>query len=154
MFVLMDAPPQPAVIWQAAQAAGSIEEKLAQRAKADGWSESQAGWIGKLGAAAMGSQAGGSSLDAAYSDGKRALTIAYFDNALKEGKSRLVAFLTVVDLEKQVAVRKGERAPDYPDDWLKAAYVALAKAAESGATSAEQLEVGFASLRAQASGTK
>jgi hypothetical protein len=40
--------------------------------------------------------------------------------------------------------------PDYPDDALKAAYVELANAAERGAPSAEQIEIGFAALRAWA----
>ena len=88
------------------------------------------------------------SLDEAYKAARRVLTIGYFDNVLAQGKTRLVAFLTVVDLEKQVAQRAGGPVPDYPDDALKAAYVELAKAAERGASSAEQIEIGFAALRA------
>lgn len=152
MFVPFAMPPQPPALVQVEQPGASVEETLSRRAQADGWSASQAGWIGKLGAAAMASEAKkpAATLDEAYKAGRRDLTIGYFDNALAQGKTRLVAFLTVIDLEKQVAQRAGGPVPDYPDDALKAAYVELAKAAERGASSAEQIEIGFAALRASA----
>lgn len=152
MFVPFAMPPQPPVLVQAEQPGASVDETLSRRAQGDGWSASQAEWIGKIGAAAMAKDAStpAATLDEAYKAARRILTIGYFDNVLAQGKSRLVAFLTVVDLEKQVAQRAGGPVPDYPDASLKAAYVELAKAAERGASSAEQIEIGFAALRASA----
>jgi hypothetical protein len=128
----------------------SLETRLADRAKADGWSQSQADWIGKLGAAAAasGDDAGGG-FEAAYKAGRRALSIAYFDHALADGKSRLVAFLTVVDLEKQVAQRAGAAAAEPSDADLQIAYAAVEVAYKQGASSAAQLEAGFAILRSR-----
>lgn len=125
----------------------TLEEQLAARAAADGWSKSQAEWIGRLGARQ--SLDSPPSFDDAYRAGRLALSAGYFNDALNRGKSRLVAFLTVVDLEKQVAIRAGHAAPDYPDEWLQRAYVAVAHAADGGLSSAEQIEAGYAVLRAQ-----
>jgi len=150
-------PEQPIVTMvQMVQADTSIEAKFAERAKASGWSDSQASWIGKLGAAAMENKTDRSpaALDAAYKEAGRKLSVGYFNNAMNEGKSRLVAFLTVIDLEKQVAQRAGDAVPNYPEDALKTAYLVLAEAAERGASSDDQLEAAFASLRAQASQKK
>jgi hypothetical protein len=128
----------------------SLEATFAVRAKAGGWSQSQAAWIGKLAAAALEgtTDRSAAALDAAYKEAGRKLSAGYFDNALNEGKSRLVAFLTVIDLEKQVAQRSGNPPPGYSEDALKTAYLALAQAAERGASSADQLEAAFATLRA------
>lgn len=141
-------PSLPAIVLVQGKSRGAAPEAaLAERARRDGWSESQAGWIGKLGAAALAAEGGVKTLDEAYQQGRRGLSVGYFDNALSQGKTRLVAFLTVIDLEKQVAQRAGAAPPAYSDEALKAAYVALAQAAEAGASSAEQLEIAFASLR-------
>ncbi|MCO5089500.1 hypothetical protein [Bosea sp. (in: a-proteobacteria)] len=144
----MALPPPPALVLMAEQGA-SLETRLADRAKADGWSQSQAGWIGKLGVAAAESGAGEGGFEAAYRAGRRALSIAYFDHALAEGKSRLVAFLTVVDLEKQVAQRAGVAAAEPADADLQRAYAAVEVASSQGASSAAQLEAGFAILRSR-----
>lgn len=157
MVPLMDVPPQPPVILVQVSKSGPTQEKLVARAEADGWTASQAEWIAKLGmSAADASHAGRTTADfeEVYKLGRKALTVAYFDNALKEGKTRLVAFLTVIDLEKQLAERRGAPAPAYQDDWLKAAYVRLAEAANRNASSSEQLDIGFAVLRELATAAK
>ena len=158
LFVVDIVPPEPptASMVQMVQADTSIEAKFAERAKARGWSDSQASWIGKIGAANMENSTDRSpaALDAAFKEACRKLSVGYFENAINEGKSRLVAFLTVIDLEKQVAQRAGGAVPNYSDDALKTAYVALAQAAERGASSDDQIEAAFASLRAQASQQK
>src|ERR1700744_659146 len=145
--------PEQAVVVQTTEGVQmSPEQQLADRARADGWSASQAEWIGKLGAAALSSSGiqgtpTPEAMDAFYREGRRKLAVGYFDDALSRGKSRLVAFLTVVDLEKQVAARRCKPEADYPDDWLKAAYVAVGQAAARGASSAEQVDIGFAEIR-------
>lgn len=153
-FLVYIVPPEPPVagIVQMVQADTSMEAKFADRAKASGWSDSQASWIGKLGAAVMETRTDRSpaAFDAAYKEACRKLSVGYFENAISEGKSRLVAFLTVIDLEKQVAQRAGDTVPSYSEDALKTAYLALAAAAERGASAADQIEAAFASLRAQA----
>jgi hypothetical protein len=151
MFVMIDVPPAPSIVRPAAETP-SAEEQLAARAQADGWTPPQAAALAKLGVAGMAGKSiatGTPAFDEAYRQGRRAVTVLYFDNALQSGQSRLVAFLTVIDLEKQLAERRGESAPQYADDWLKAAYAELAQAAARGASSAEQIEIGFAALRAQ-----
>lgn len=151
MFFMIDVPPAPAIVRVAAETP-SAEEQLAARAQTDGWTPPQATALAKLGIAGMDGTSiapGTPAFDQAYRQGRRAVTVLYFDNALQSGKTRLVAFLTVIDLEKQLAERRGGAAPQYADDWLKAAYVELAQAAARGASSAEQIEVGFAALRAQ-----
>jgi hypothetical protein len=153
----MDLPPAPPVILVQMSKPAFTEADLAARAQADGWTASQAEWIGKLGMAAAGASQSGAPSDAfeeTYKLGRKALTVAYFDNALKEGKTRLVAFLTVIDLEKQLAERRGGPAPAYQDDWLKAAYVELARAAERNASSSEQLDIAFEMLRTLAAAAK
>ncbi len=155
MFLPLDLPPRdppqrPAyVLVQAAAETASVEEQLVARAKADGWSDSQAGWIGKLGIAEKpdASASSKADVDAAYSAGRQALTAAYFDNALANGKSRLVAFLTVIDLEKQVMARANLSPPDYSDEALQKAYDAVELANEKGLSSNEQIEAGFEVLR-------
>lgn len=148
---------QTVAVVQLAQAdAVSVQAKLVQRAKADGWSPSQADWIGKIGLAALNGELNGSeaTFDTAYRDARRILAAGYFDNALQEGKSRLVAFLTVIDLERQVAERAGNPVPRYSEEALKIAYAILATAADRGASTADQIELAFASLRAQATPVK
>jgi hypothetical protein len=141
--------PPPAIVAPMAISV-SLGDDLVARAKADGWSDSQAGWIGRLGEVAAQSAKGGASLDSAYQAGRLALTVGYFNDAMARDKSRLVAFLTVIDLEKQIALRRGAKAPDYPDDWLQTAYIAVAKAAQDGLSSEEQIEAGYAVLREKA----
>ncbi len=152
-FLVYIVPPEPPVtgIVQMVQADTSMEAKFTERAKANGWSDSQAYWIGKLGAAVLETTTDRSpaAFDVAYKEACRKLSVGYFENAINEGKSRLVAFLTVIDLEKQVAQRAGDAVPNYSEDALKAAYLALAAAAERGASNADQIEAAFASLRTQ-----
>lgn len=153
MVSSMDAPPTPPVILVEMPKPGLTEAELVARARADGWTASQADWIARLGLSAAGgarANATAATFEETYKLGRKALTVAYFDNALSEGKSRLVAFLTVIDLEKQLAERRGAPVPDYRDDWLKAAYAALAEAAARSASSSEQLEIGFEVLRTRA----
>ncbi len=133
----------------------SLEARLAAKAGRDGWSESQAEWIGKLGAAAHAAkpaqgQPSPEMFDELFKAGARQLTVGYFNDALNRGKTRLVAFLTVLDLESQVIGRKGGQPPEYPDDWVKAAYLKVEEAASRGADSAEQIEAGLAEIRRRA----
>jgi len=125
------------------------EAQLVTRAKASGWSDSQAQWIGRLGAEVLQGQSAASpaTLEAAYKAAERQLSVGYFNNAVEQGKSRLVAFLTVIDLEKQVITRAGGTAPAYSDDALKTAYAALEGAAARGAPVEEQIAVAFIALR-------
>ncbi|MGU3496944.1 hypothetical protein ACLBXM_23115 [Xanthobacteraceae bacterium A53D] len=145
-----DLPPPPYVLVQQVAPGHSVEGDLKKRALADGWSESQAGWIGKLGAAALKDTASPTpqQMDAAYGAARRRLTVGYYEDALNKKKSRLVAFLTVIDLEKQVAERLGEKAPNYSDTQLQVAYTAVEKAAQMDLSSEQQIEAGFAVLRA------
>lgn len=131
------------------QSQQGLEAQLATRAKASGWSDSQAQWIGRLGAEVLQGQPASSpaALEAAYKAAERQLSVGYFNNAVEQGKSRLVAFLTVIDLEKQVIVRAGGTAPAYSDDALKTAYAALEGAASRGAPVEEQIAVAFTALR-------
>ncbi len=155
MFMATDLPPA-APAYVLVQAGVSTEATLTARAKADGWSDSQAGWIGKLGVAAMPDPSATSqaALDAAYAAGRQALSVAYFDNALSKGKTRLVAFLTVIDLEKQVTVRAHLPAPDYPDNALQTAYTAVDAAFRQGLSSKDQVAAGFEALRLLAAKAK
>lgn len=129
-------------------------QEILTRATADGWSESQADWIDKLAKQPfMQFIADGvpvhDALVGAYRIGGRQLMIAYYDNALNEGKDRYTAFLTVIDLEKQVAERRGAPAPNYPDAILLTACRAAEAAGEAGETSEVQVEAGFAVITAQ-----
>lgn len=158
MLIVLDMLPQSARIElvQMQQSNAALEVQLTARAKANGWSDSQATWIGRLGVEALGDNASPTpeQVMEAYKTGERRLSVGYFNNALNEGKSRLVAFLTVIDLEKQVIERGGGKAPAYSDDALKAAYGALENAAAHGASVDEQLAVAFARLRQLASQPK
>lgn len=151
MPIVLDMPPQPAGIElvQMQQSNAALQAQLTARAKASGWSESQADWVGRLAAEALGDTSAPSpeQLDAAYKAGERLLSVGYFKNALSQGKSRLIAFLTVIDLEKQVIARGGGEVPNYSDDDLKAAYGALEGAAARGAPVEEQIAIAFATLR-------
>lgn len=142
-----DPPPRPAYVL--VQAVASVEDQLVARAEADGWSASQANWIGKLGVARTpgASATSKADVDAAYTAGRQALTVAYFDNALASGKSRQVAFLTVIDLEKQVMTRAHLAPPDYSDEALQKACDAVELANRKGLSSNEQIEAGFEVLR-------
>jgi hypothetical protein len=132
-----------------AHAAG---EKVMARAVAEGWSKSQAEWLVKLAleplfqAVAKG-VSGPDALEEAYRTARRGLAVGYFDNVLSEGKNRYTAFLTVVDLEKQIAERRGEPPADYPDAVLLEACRAVEAAAASGATSDEQIATGYDVIR-------
>ncbi|MGO4741528.1 hypothetical protein AB4099_33795 [Bosea sp. 2KB_26] len=127
-------------------------EQILARAEIEGWSKSQADWLNKLAKeplfqAVADGVPGAEALEQAYQQAKRQLTVGYFDNALAEGKNRYTAFLTVIDLEKQIAERRNEAAPDYPDAVLMAACRSVEAAAANGASSEEQIEAGYASIR-------
>lgn len=155
-FVLPPVSSPPAIVTLAdSTSQPSLETLLTAKASREGWSESQAEWIGKLGAAAYASSAvqappSPELFDGLFKTGIRQLTVGYFNDALSRGKTRLVAFLTIVDLESQVITRRGGQAPDYPDAWVKAAYLKVEEAASRGADSAEQIETGMAEIRRQA----
>lgn len=131
---------------------GVTRERILERAKAEGWSDSQMMWIDAIAkeplfqAVADGAPVG-EALENAYGIARRTLTAGYFDNALKEGKDRYTAFLTVIDLEKQLAGRRGEAPPSYPDNILIEACRAVEAAAQQGLPSDEQIAIGFAVIR-------
>lgn len=132
--------------------AGAAEPLLQAQAEADGWSTPQAGWIVKLAMQPlMQSVANGTpgpeALDAAYHAARRRLTISYFEDAITRGKRPFEAFLTVIDLEKQVAERAGRAAPAYPDALLKHACEVVEGASRRGDTAEAQVEIGYSILR-------
>lgn len=161
MMPIYDAPPAlepPSLILRVQAVAQSLESLLAAKARQEGWSDSQAEWVGKLGAAEYAASGGQQRpspelFEQLFKVGTRKLTIGYFNDALSRGKTRLVAFLTVLDLERQVKARRGEQVADYPDDWAKSAYVKVEEAAARGADSAEQIEAGLAEIRRQEAST-
>lgn len=151
MPFIIDLPPPPVVtaLVPAAETAADLEARFAARAKREGWSDSQAEWIGRLGVAALGggNAPSAEAIDRAYKAAGRRLSAGYFDHAVDEGKSRLVAFLTVIDLEKQVITRAGGKPPNYSDAALRVAFRALEDAAAQKVSVEEQLVTAFAVLR-------
>lgn len=132
-----------------------IFDGMKARAEKDGWSPSQADWIARFAEQTMLARMGeGLSkeelVDQAYAEGRKLLAEAYFNNALDEGKNRITAFLTVVDLERQVRERAGEGGKPYPEAWLKEACAVVEAAAAQGASTSEQIAAGFASIQASA----
>lgn len=127
-------------------------EHILARAVAEGWSPSQAKWLDVIAKQPLfQAVADGTpvleALEQAYGEARRTLTTGYFNNALDEGKSRFTAFLTVIDLEKQLAGRRGEAPPAYPDNILLEACRAVEAAAERGLSSDDQIAAGFAVVR-------
>lgn len=126
---------------------------ILEQAKLEGWSESQAEWLDVLAKEQLfdevvaGKPAAEALVDA-YQLARRRLTVGYFENALNEGKNRIAAFLTVIDLDRQLAERRGEVPADYSDEVLMAACEAVEAAAAAGQPSDEQIAVGFAVIRA------
>ena len=147
----MPAPPTLAGVIRADEAPGVLEAQFTARAKREGWSDSQAEWIGRLGVAALdgASSPTPAAFERAYKAAGRRLSAGYFNHALDEGKSRLVAFLTVIDLEKQVITRAGGKPPDYPNQTLQSAFRALEEAAARSDSVEEQLATAFFVLRRQ-----
>lgn len=127
-------------------------EKILERAAAEGWTPAQADALDQLAKqplfqAVADGVPGAEALEQAYKAARRELTIAYFDHALQSGKNRYTAFLTVIDLEKQLAERRGGPAPAYPDPVLLEACRAVEAAAQNGASSNDQIATGFAVIR-------
>lgn len=127
-------------------------EKIIRRALSEGWSQSQAEWIDRLAQepfiqAAIDGAPGVEALESAYDSARRQLTVGYFDHALEQGKNLYTAFLTIIDLEKQLAERRGEVPPDYPDSILMQACDAVELAAKQGLSSEDQIGAGFAVIR-------
>lgn len=141
---------------EAAPAAHELDrisrEKILGRASVEGWTPAQAEWLDRLAkqplfqAIADGTP-GTEALEQAYGVARRKLTTSYFEHALDSGKDHYTAFLTVIDLERQLAVRRGVPAPDYPDPVLLEACRAVVAASEAGASDEEQIAAGFAVIR-------
>lgn len=131
-------------------------EKILEAAKLEGWSDSQAEWLDVLAKETLfddvvaGKDTELALVDA-YRLARRRLTLGYFENALAEGKNRITAFLTIIDLERQLAERRGDVAPDYPDEVLMAACGAVEASAQAGQSNDEQIAAGFAVIRARLS---
>jgi hypothetical protein len=129
----------------------AARERILQRAQAEGWPKEQAVWIDRLAKqrlfqAVANGVPGPEALDKAYEAALQELTSYYFDAALDEGKSRMAAFLIVVNLEKALAERRGETL-EYPDRILMAACEGVMEAAAEGLPSTEQIAIGYAIIR-------
>lgn len=121
-------------------------------AKADGYSDEQAANVDLLARVPLiqGAVDGlppAESIQNAYDVGRRELAMRYYENTLDNGKNHYTAFLTLIELEKQLAARRGEPAPDYPEEALIMACEAAQMAADEGLTIEEQVATGFAMLR-------
>lgn len=121
-------------------------------AKAEGYSDEQAQNIDLLSRlpllqGAVDGVPPSESLARAYRIGRQQLAQGYYENVLNKGKSHYTAFLTLIELEKQLAARRGEQAPDYPESALMMACEAAEMAAEEGLSVEEQIATGFAMLR-------
>jgi hypothetical protein len=126
-------------------------EAILKRAQAEGWPNEQAIWIDRLAKqplfqAVANGVPGAEALDKAYGAALRELTGYYFDAAIEEGKNRIAAFLTVVNLEKALAARRGEEL-DYPERILMLACQGVSEAADQGLSTKEQIDVGYAIIR-------
>jgi hypothetical protein len=126
-------------------------EAILSRAQAEGWPKEQAIWLDRLAKqplfqAVADGVPGPEALDKAYSAALRELTSYYFDAAIEEGKNPIAAFLTVVNLEKALAERRGETL-EYPERILMLACKGVTEAAEQGLSSKEQIDVGYAIIR-------
>jgi hypothetical protein len=130
-------------------------ERLAKR---DGWSAAQAARLVEqalppilqdLAAAVPPEQA----LEGGYQKARRALSAKIFEDTIAEGSTRDTAFLTLVELERALARRRGEPAADYSDALLIAGCQAAAAAAHAGASTIEQIDTGFGMMRRLAQGT-
>ncbi|MGO4572617.1 hypothetical protein [Microvirga sp. 2TAF3] len=124
---------------------------IVNRAEREGWSKSQAEWLDSFAEvpfleAILSNVPAPEALDNAYTQARSQLAEAYFIKALDDGKNRLTAFLTVIDLERQVVERRGEPVIDYSDAWLQRAAAAVEAAAAAGVSPHEQLVAGFATL--------
>lgn len=133
-------------------------QKILEAAAAEGWSDSQAHWLDILAKQTLFQEiADGKptieALNDAYATARRRLAVGYFENALNEGKNRITAFLTVVDLERQIAERRGDTPPDYPDAVLMAACEVVEAAAAQGLPSEQQIAAGFAEIAKRLEGT-
>lgn len=121
-------------------------------AVADGWTEEEAQWIELhmrerlLHQVADGVEAA-EAFETSYNLARRALTVRIFDAALAQGKSRMAAFLILVDLTIEMARRRGDDPPTYTDALLQAGCEAVEAAAREGATAAEQIDTGFAMMQ-------
>jgi hypothetical protein len=127
-------------------------EKILDRASVEGWTPAQADWLDRfakqpLFQAIADGTPGMEALEQAYALARRRLTTSYFEHALDSGKDRTTAFLTVIDLERQLAVRRGAPEPHYPDPVLLDACRAVEAAAQEGASDEDQIAAGFAVIR-------
>ncbi len=125
---------------------------ITQLAGADGWSEDQAAWLAERALVTMVEDlAAGVPPEQALADGYKkacqALSREVFDGALARGAERDVAFLLLIELEKEMAARRGEAPPPYSTALQMAGCQAVASAAAEGASSADQIETGFAMMR-------
>jgi hypothetical protein len=144
------------VIAEVTSAAADLAEmgrdRILARARFEGWSIPQADWLARLALeplfeAVANDVPGPDALDEAYRIACRKLAVAYFNNALNEGKDRRAAFLTVVDLHRQVAEQRDAAPVDYPDEILIVACRAVEAAHATGASSADQVAAGYAVIR-------
>lgn len=136
----------------AQELAANSRPAMMRIAAQDGWSDPQAEWIWKLSLqtlmqAVVDGTPVEEAMQQAYREGRRLLTIAYFNNARDEGKRPFEAFLVVIDLERQIAERRGATPPDYPDEILKDACEHVEAAGRAGAPAEEQIEIGYRILR-------
>ncbi|MBS0546098.1 MAG: hypothetical protein JSR24_00020 [Proteobacteria bacterium] len=139
----------PPVLAELAIVARGTVQRIAE---SDGWSVEQSQWIAEKAlppivedlAAAMSPE---DALADGYKKALQAMALSIFEDALAEGKTRDVAFLMLVELEKQLALHRGEAPAAYSDALLMAGCEAVEAAAQEGGSNADQIETGFAMMR-------
>lgn len=127
------------------------QSKFLSMAQAQGWSPSQADWIAKLAQqpflqAVVDGTPGQKALQDSFAAACRRLSIGYYENAIAEGKNVYTAFLTVIDLERQVTERRGDTPLRYPDAVLMQACEAAQIAADRDLSTEDQIAAGFVVL--------
>lgn len=123
-----------------------------QLADDDGWSEEQGAWLADKALPPMLTDlAGGADPYEALADGYRKARQDYatdrFEQALAQGQSRDVAFLTLVEIEGLLADRRGEPRTAYSEALLRAGCEAVTASAREGHSSADQITTGFAMMQ-------
>ena len=133
----------------------AVREQLQKRALAEGWSPSQADaiWALALGPILQKVADGHpavETMNAEYPKATKQLVTGYYKNAIVEGKNVYTAFLTVIDLARQLAEKTGSSALPYTDDELMAACAAAMQASQRNASAEEQIGAGMAVLNRKA----
>jgi hypothetical protein len=122
------------------------------RAQRDGWSAEQAEWLDRLSkqgffdAVQAGVEAH-AALDSAFDAARRELVGAYFDRGETAKGGRFTAFLILVELERELACRRGDTPAEYSEAALTEACRTVDASHQAGLRRDEQIAAGFESLR-------